>query len=52
MSLSENESMAIIYRYYNNMRIDDIASMLHTSKSTVKRLINSGLSTLRKMMDR
>lgn len=52
MSLSENESMAIIYRYYNNMRIDDIASMLHTSKSTVKRLINSGLVTLRKMMDR
>lgn len=52
MSLSENESMAIIYRYYNNMRIDDIADMMHTSKSTVKRLINSGLSTLRKMIDR
>ncbi|MBQ7360286.1 MAG: RNA polymerase sigma factor [Lachnospiraceae bacterium] len=50
MSLPDNESLALIYRYYNNMRIDDIASMLHTSKSTVKRLLNSGLSKLRKMI--
>lgn len=51
MALPENESMAIIYRYYNSMRIDDIASMLHTSKSTVKRLLNSGLEKLRKTLD-
>lgn len=51
MALPENESMSIIYRYYNNMRIDDIASMLHTSKSTVKRLLSSGLEKLRKSMD-
>ncbi|MBQ9122120.1 MAG: RNA polymerase sigma factor [Lachnospiraceae bacterium] len=51
MALPDNESLAIIYRYYNNMRIDDIASMLHTSKSTVKRLLNSGLDRLRQTID-
>ena len=51
MSLPDSESLAIIYRYFNNMKIDDIASMMHTSKSTVKRLLNSGLTKHRKTID-
>ena len=46
--LPSHEKQVIVLRYFNNMKIDDIVDTLQISKSTVKRYISSGLSTLKR----
>ncbi len=48
LELPFSESQAIILRYYDNLKIDEIASFMNISKSTVKRHISSGLARLKK----
>lgn len=47
MALPPTESQAIVLRYYNDMKIDDVAHLMNVSKSTAKRYINNGLQHLR-----
>lgn len=44
------ESQAIIMRYYNNMRLDEVASAMDCSRSTVKRYLASGREKLGKYL--
>ena len=46
LSLPYSESQAIFLHYYKNLKIDDIAYLLETSRSTVKRYIASGKKRL------
>lgn len=50
MGLPFSESKAIILRYYNNMKIDEIARLLDCSRSSVKRYIRSGQDRLRSLI--
>lgn len=50
MSLPFSESQAILLRYYNNMKIDEIAKLLDCSRSTVKRYIKNGQERLRTLI--
>jgi len=50
LSLPLSESQAIILRYYHNMKLDDIASLMGISRSSVKRYIKSGLARLKKII--
>lgn len=47
LSLPFAESQAIILKYYNNLKLDEIAKLMNCSKSTVKRHLNSGYDRLR-----
>ena len=46
-NLPSHEKQVIVLRFFNNMKIDDIADTLQISKSTVKRYIATGLATLK-----
>ena len=46
MSLPYSESQAIFLHYYKQLKIDEIAYLLETSRSTVKRYIASGKKRL------
>lgn len=48
LDLKPAESQVIIMRYYNDMKIDEIALAMDCSKSTVKRRIASGKAALKK----
>lgn len=50
LSLPLSESQAIMLRYYHNMKIDEIASLMEISRSSVKRYIKSGLLRLKKVI--
>ena len=50
MSLPILESQAILMRYYQNMTIDEIATVLNVSRSTVKRHMKSGKTRLKKLL--
>lgn len=50
LDLPTNQSKAIIMKYYNNMRLEDIASALDCSLSTVKRYLAEGRKTLEKKL--
>jgi len=50
MTLPFSESQAIMLRYYNGLKLDEIADILGVSKSTVKRNLASGLDRLRKIL--
>lgn len=50
MSLPFSESQAILLRYYNNLRIDEIAKLLDCSRSSVKRYIKNGQDRLRNLL--
>ena len=50
MSLPFSESQAILLKYYNNLKIDEIASVLECSKSTVKRYIKNGQDRLKSLI--
>ena len=50
MSLPFSESQAILLRYYNNMKLDEIAKLLDCSRSSVKRYIKNGQDRLRKLI--
>ncbi|MBQ3104437.1 MAG: sigma-70 family RNA polymerase sigma factor [Lachnospiraceae bacterium] len=50
MNLPFSESQAIIFRYYENMKVDDIAAYMDISKSSVKRYLRSGLGRLKQAL--
>ena len=45
-----NEKQVIVMRYYNDMKLEEIASALHCSRSSVKRYLNSARERLAKMI--
>ncbi len=49
-SLPFLEQQVIVMRYYNEMKLEDIAAALNCSRSSVKRYLNSGKKTLSKML--
>lgn len=49
--LPPHEKQVIVLRYFNGMKIDDIVETLNLSKSTVKRYISSGLTTLKRLLN-
>jgi len=51
-SLPFSESQVILLRYYNDMKIDDIAELMDISRSSVKRYLNSGRVKLSKLIKR
>ena len=52
MTLPFSESQAILFRYYDDMKIDEIASLMNISKSSVKRYLKSGQEKLSKLIKR
>ncbi|MBR2511828.1 MAG: sigma-70 family RNA polymerase sigma factor [Firmicutes bacterium] len=50
MSLPLMESQALLMRYYQNMTIDEIGTVLNVSRSTVKRYMKSGKQRLKKLL--
>lgn len=52
MSLPFSESQAILFRYYDDMKIDDIANLMGISRSSVKRYLKSGQEKLSKLIKR
>ncbi len=46
-SLDDTERAAVVMRYYQGMKIDEIAEALDTSRNTVKRTLSRALLTLR-----
>lgn len=52
LDLPFTESQAIIMKYYQNMKLEDIAEVMEVSKSTVKRYLNSGRIKLGQSLER
>lgn len=52
LSLPFTESQIIILRYYNNMKLKEIASLLDMSLSSVKRYLASGRKKLNLLIER
>ncbi|MGO5053843.1 RNA polymerase sigma factor [Lachnospiraceae bacterium LCP25S3_G4] len=50
MDLPMYEAQAIMMRYYNNMKIREIADAMNCSKSTIKRYLASGHEKLQKYL--
>lgn len=50
LSLPFTESQVIILRYYNDMKIKDIARLMDISSSSVKRYLNSGRKKLENLL--
>ena len=50
LSLPPNEAQAIILKYYNDMKLEDIAMAMDVSRSSVKRYVASGLKALKRQM--
>lgn len=50
LSLPFTESQIIILRYYNDMKIKDIAKLMDISSSSVKRYLNSGRKKLENLL--
>lgn len=51
LSLPSNESQAIIMKYYNDMKLEEIASAMDCSRSTVKRYLSQGKGKLEKLLE-
>ena len=49
-SLPFNEQQVIVLRYYNDMKLEEIASALRCSRSSVKRYLNSARDRLAQIM--
>lgn len=47
-----NEKQVIVMRYYNDMKLEEIASALHCSRSSVKRYLISAKERLEQMLRR
>ena len=52
MSLPFSESQAILFRYYDNMKIDQIANLMGISRRSVKRYLKSGQEKLSQLIKR
>lgn len=52
LDLPFTESQVIIMKYYQNMKLEDIARVMEISKSTVKRYLNSGKEKLGQTLER
>ena len=52
LDLSFTESQAIIMKYYQKMKLEDIADVMEVSRSTVKRYLNSGRTKLAQTLER
>lgn len=52
LALPFTESQVIIMKYYQNMKLEEIAQVLEISKSTVKRSLNSGKTKLSQTLKR
>ncbi len=50
LSLPPNEAQAIIMKYYNDMKLEDIAMAMDVSRSSVKRYVASGLKALKRQL--
>ena len=50
LKLPFTESQVIILKYYQNMKIDEIAKLMDISRSSVKRYLSSGKSRLEKIL--
>jgi RNA polymerase sigma-70 factor (ECF subfamily) len=50
LSLPLTEAQVIIHRYYNNLKLEDIASLMNISRSSVIRYLNSGRQKLKKRL--
>ena len=50
MSLPFNEQQVVVMRYYNDMKLEDIASALGCSRSSVKRYLISARERLNEML--
>lgn len=50
LSLPPNESQVIIMKYYNEMKLEEIASAMDVSRSTVKRYLAHGQADLEKLL--
>ena len=48
--LTDQERDAVLMRYYQDMKLDEIAASLAVSRATVKRILNRALATLRRKM--
>ena len=50
MSLPFNEQQVVVMRYYNDMKLEDIASALGCSRSSVKRYLIAARERLQTML--
>lgn len=50
LSLPSNESQVIIMKYYNDMKLEEIAEAMDCSRSSVKRYLAQGRSKLEKLL--
>jgi RNA polymerase sigma-70 factor (ECF subfamily) len=50
LNLPETEAQAIILRYYNNLKLEDIANRMEISRSSVIRYVNNGQNKLKKLL--
>lgn len=50
LKLPFTESQVILLKYYQNMKLDEIANLMDISKSSVKRYLKSGQDRLAKML--
>ncbi len=50
LSLPPHESQVIIMKYYNEMKLEEIASAMDISRSTVKRYLAHGRASLEKIL--
>lgn len=51
MELPGQESRAIIMKYYNDMKLEDIAAAMNCNRSTVKRYLKSGRERLHLLLN-
>ncbi|MCR5735885.1 MAG: sigma-70 family RNA polymerase sigma factor [Lachnospiraceae bacterium] len=51
-SLPFNEQQVIVMKYYNDMKLEEIASAMNCSRSSVKRYLISGRDRLAKILER
>ena len=51
LNLPFTESQVIFLKYYQNMKLEDIAKMLDISRSSVKRYLVSGRRRLKQLIE-
>lgn len=52
LELPPNESQVILMKYYQNMKLEEIAELLEISRSTVKRYLKNGKNKLTQIIER